>query len=115
MNALKQSLEKFAEFVGKGALKSHSESEVRLAEGWFIEGYAFGFEAAQMPPPPMQCNTDAEKIAYAFGWFKALELNPARKHWIGFTPEEKLASSWTEGTWADGVAWAEAKLKEKNT
>ena len=27
----------------------------------------------QPPPPPPECKTEAERTAYAFGWFKALE------------------------------------------
>ena len=28
---------------------------------------------AEQPAPPPECKTEAEKTAYAFGWFKALE------------------------------------------
>jgi hypothetical protein len=28
---------------------------------------------AEQPSPPPECKTEAEKTAYAFGWFKALE------------------------------------------
>jgi len=126
MTVLKKSLAKFEEFVSKGALeegiKTIAEREKNIAEGWFIEGYAHGFEAAQMPPPPMECKTDAEKIAYAHGWFKALELNPARKLWVGLTEEDKadiLNRKWWdfEDTFdVDGfLRLTEAKLKEKNT
>jgi hypothetical protein len=121
MNVLKKSLEKFKEFVEKGALKNHSESEARLAEGWFIEGYAFGFEAAQIPPPPMECKTDAEKIAYSYGWFKALELNPARKLWVGLTDDDRknIHAMWVETDELtdeqDVVDFVEKLLKEKNT
>lgn len=31
--------------------------------------------ALEQPAPPPECKTDAEKTAYAFGWFKALEAN----------------------------------------
>jgi len=31
--------------------------------------------AQAMPPAPMECKTDAEKVAYAFGWNKCMELH----------------------------------------
>ena len=30
---------------------------------------------AEQPAPPPECKTDAEKKAFAFGWWKALEEN----------------------------------------
>jgi hypothetical protein len=69
-------------------------------------------------PLAMEFKTDAEKIAYAFGWFKALELNRAQRTWVGLTDHEinDLVHSHDDfdGLWefADAV---EAKLKEKNT
>lgn len=33
----------------------------------------------QMPLPPHECKTDAEKIAYAFGWNKCMELHRRMK------------------------------------
>jgi hypothetical protein len=66
------------------------------------------------PPPPMECKTDAEKVAYAYGWFKALELNLARKLWVGLTTKEQKEiqrqSVYVEGA----IRMTEAKLKEKN-
>jgi hypothetical protein len=36
--------------------------------------YAEGFnDACKRPAPPPECKTEAEQIAYAFGWWKALE------------------------------------------
>ena len=32
-------------------------------------------QSSPLPPPP-ECQTEAEKIAYAFGWYKALEKHP---------------------------------------
>jgi len=33
----------------------------------------------QPPPPPPECKTEAERTAYAFGWFKALETVRQKK------------------------------------
>lgn len=33
--------------------------------------------ALEAPNPPHECKTEAEKIAFAFGWWKALEVNRA--------------------------------------
>ena len=33
----------------------------------------------QPPPPPPECKTEAERTAYAFGWFKALETVNQKK------------------------------------
>jgi len=78
---------------------------------------------ANQEPPPMECKTDAEKIAYAFGWFKALELNPAQKPWVGLTDdeidnyfnEEWIGYSSYHNSFKEVMRWQEAKLKEKNT
>lgn len=70
---------------------------------------------AKQEPPPMECKTDAEKIAYAFGWFKALELNPARKLWVGLTDEERNLISRSHAYVDMIIRAAETKLKEKNT
>jgi len=78
--------------------------------------------AQTMPPAPHECKTDAEKIAYAFGWFKALELNPARKLWVGLTTDEifaelekidEHAKRLPKGL-SDFAYAVQAKLKEKN-
>jgi len=34
---------------------------------------------AQPAPPPTECKTEAEKIAYSFGWWKALEYVKAKQ------------------------------------
>jgi hypothetical protein len=70
---------------------------------------------AKQEPPPMECKTDAEKIAYAFGWFKALELNPAQKPWVGLTHEERNLISRSHAYVDMIIIAAETKLKEKNT
>jgi len=76
---MKCAFEKFQHFAVSGGLIHSTEREKRLAREWFIEGYAHGVEAAQMPPPPHECKTDAEKIAYAFGWNKCMELHNRMK------------------------------------
>lgn len=63
-------------------------------------------------PAPMEFKTDAEKIAYSYGWFKALELNPARKPWVGLTAQE-AADCWSTSATKTWQAF-EAKLKSKN-
>ena len=71
---------------------------------------------------PPECKTDGEKLAFAFGWWKALEVN--RKEWVGLTDDEinKLMQTidWRKdwlGSWAykEFARAIEAKLKEKNT
>jgi hypothetical protein len=70
---------------------------------------------AKQEPPPMECKTDAEKIAYAFGWFKALELNPTQKPWVGLTDDERNLIGRSHAYVDMIIRAAEAKLKEKNT
>ena len=85
---------------------------------------------AWLPPdPPPECSTDAEKTAFAFGWFKALEaqrlsLSPPKREWQGLTDEDvEEVERWVEfkeegsGRIPTGklVRYIEAKLKEKNT
>ena len=40
-------------------------------------------EALAQPEPPPECKTEAEKTAYAFGWFKSME---AQRTLVGLTP-----------------------------
>ena len=65
---------------------------------------------------PPECQTEAEKTAFAFGWWKAMET---KREWVGLTDEEieqGCKESWvTLQAWQSAVWWAEAKLKEKNT
>ena len=37
------------------------------------------FQQPKQPEPPPQCVTEAEKTAFAFGWFKALETQAFEK------------------------------------
>ena len=78
---------------------------------------------------PPECQTEAEKTAYAFGWWKAMETKRAVSEthkwvnattWRGLTDEEikrigKL--DWDDnyvGLWYDFAKALEAKLKAKN-
>jgi len=40
--------------------------------------YGWASNEAAQPVPPHECKTDAEKLAYAAGWWKALEANRAQ-------------------------------------
>ena len=62
---------------------------------------------AHLPPP--ECKTEAEKTAYAFGWFKSME---AQRTWVGLTDIDYAGLPLEQ---VGLVRWAEAKLKEKNT
>jgi hypothetical protein len=73
---------------------------------------------------PPECQTDGEKTAYAFGWWKSLEAN--RKPWVSLTDEEMLDAIRPMYR-SDGIAQnaldlskdeyraIEAALKEKNS
>ncbi len=72
-------------------------------------------------PAPPECQTEAERVAYAFGWFKAMEAN--RTAWQGLTDVEWMNIVNKNQAWfgmqPDEVAHevcklTEAKLKEKN-
>ena len=70
---------------------------------------------------PPECKTPDEELAYAAGWWKALEVN--RKKWITLTDTEIDTLAQQEGftpnkspKWFTEVCYNfEAKLKEKNT
>ena len=62
-----------------------------------------------LPEPPPECQTEAEKTAFAFGWFKAMET---KRTWVGLTFAEICEC---ESEYLNVFARAiEAKLKEKN-
>jgi hypothetical protein len=49
---------------------------------------------AEQPAPPPECQTEAEKTAYAFGWFKALESvreKPAQQEPVTDEENEKFS------------------------
>jgi hypothetical protein len=66
-------------------------------------------DALAQPEPPPECKTEAEKTAYAFGWFKSME---AQRTWVGLTDIDYAGLPLEQ---VGLVRWAEAKLKEKNT
>ena len=86
----------------------------------FIERFEQAIADAEKPAPP-ECQTEAEKIAFAFGWYKALES--VRKPWVGLTDEEmralkqKMVEASMLGIVTDFeyIRSIEAKLKEKNS
>jgi hypothetical protein len=62
------------------------------------------------PIPPSECQTEEEKRAFAFGWWKAME-----KKWVGLTNEEIVGFIALDGaSLADFIRCIEAKLKERN-
>jgi hypothetical protein len=70
------------------------------------------------PIPPSECQTEEEKRAFAFGWWKAMEK---KKQWVGLTDEEikEIVGPWGEtpikGYTRKLFDAIEAKLREKNT
>ena len=40
---------------------------------WLGKYFAQAADSVAAPAPPPECETEAEKRAFAFGWFKALE------------------------------------------
>jgi hypothetical protein len=91
-------------------MKEHAEGMQRDYDLLLAE-----YNLLKQEPPPMECKTDAEKMAYAYGWFKALELNPARKLWVGLTDDERNLIGRSHAYVDMIIRAAEAKLKEKNT
>jgi len=76
------------------------------------------------PLPPPECQTEAEKTAYAFGWWQAWEK---KKQWVGLTEQDvhdafqftelvkQLSFDRERPEWCQNfAAYLEAKLKEKN-
>ena len=53
--------------------------EPRLETRWWREVGPIYTSPQQPPPPPPECKTEAERTAYAFGWFKALETVRQKK------------------------------------
>ena len=62
-------------------LKGPSKSICKMLAGGNDEAITALREALaqQPPPPPPECKTEAERTAYAFGWFKALETVNQKK------------------------------------
>jgi len=112
--------------------------ESQHVPGWLHD---YNMDRMKKPAPPHECKTDAEKTAFAFGWWKALEEN--RKQ--SAQPSQRSVKPWVHATtWrglTDEAVWSlyknlwmfhpaeeprlagdilkfaraiEAKLKEKN-
>jgi hypothetical protein len=70
------------------------------------------------PIPPPECQTEEEKRAFAFGWWKAWEK---KREWVSLTDEEikEIVGPWGEtpikGYTRKLFDAIEAKLREKNT
>ena len=65
-----------------------------------------------LPEPPPECQTEAEKTAFAFGWFKAMAT---KRPWVGLTDKEVAEIViYPMNQTADLVRTIEAKLKAKN-
>jgi len=63
------------------------------------------------PIPPPECQTEAEKTAYAFGWWQAWEK---KKQWVGLTDEDRSELLTQHHAWNEFGQAIEAKLREKN-
>jgi hypothetical protein len=68
-------------------------------------------EVLAQPAPPPECKTEAEKTAFAFGWWKAMET---KREWVNLTDEEIDECDWCQSE-RDYARSVERKLKEKNT
>ena len=67
--------------------KAYSESKLGLEPADNRKAFYAGWDAAladhivdankmvEQPAPPPECQTEAEKTAFAFGWWKALEMH----------------------------------------
>jgi hypothetical protein len=74
------------------------------------------------PLPPPECQTDAEKTAFAFGWWKALEAHRLEQRtWVDATTWRGLTDEEMNDIWSDQKRTGEsitraieAKLKAKN-
>ena len=80
------------------------------------DAYLAGYEAGGMIAP-LECITEQEKKAFAFGWWKALEVN--RKEWSGLTTGEIVGLTdhirlEDLGCFILVARVIESKLKEKN-
>jgi hypothetical protein len=64
------------------------------------------------PIPPSECQTEEEKRAFAFGWWKAMEK---KKQWVGLTDHELQVLDFNDPERGKLARAVEAKLKERNT
>jgi len=68
----------------KEALAQPQETDWRAAYQEAVRQHSLTLDElrealAQPAPPPPECKTEAEKIAYSFGWWKALEYVKAKQ------------------------------------
>ena len=76
---------------------------------------------AEQPAPPPECQTEAEKTAFAFGWWKALEQKrkdeQPSKPWVGLEEQDMPDGEnpmYDDPRFIAGMVWANNKLREKN-
>jgi hypothetical protein len=99
--------------------RSAPVQEPAIKQGWDVDTL-LDKPAAPVQEPPPECQTEAEKRAYAFGWWKALEANrAAQRQWVELTDEERddISEDWATDVLLDifeVISAIEAKLKEKN-
>ena len=55
------------------ALRAHGLTLVKTESGYKVLKLGQITALDNQPTPPSECQTDAEKTAFAFGWWKALE------------------------------------------
>jgi len=94
-----------------------SAKEAEEALAWIVKRQA-KWKQLELDLEPPECQTEAEKLAYAFGWWKALEVNRApHRQWVGLTEVErdelwhKTSPYYNEQHYAELI---EEQLKKKN-
>jgi hypothetical protein len=86
-----------------GDRSEHPEQD----KNWCAERDDFIKQALAAQPAPPECQTEAEKTAYAFGWWKALESQREQrpiKTFHGGKPwpvQEPAQSIWTPSHWTE--------------
>ena len=91
--------------LAEDALKRVRTQDMELVQLSMIALAAIREALAEQPAPPPECQTEAEKTAFAFGWFKALETvreQPPQQEpvaWIceGSSSDEKHAIDYWPG------------------
>ena len=103
IDVLKQALEALETLVEMTGTNIYKDAKKALRQAIKV------YESA-----PPEAQTEAEKTAYAFGWYKALEAN--HREWQGLTKQEiDSLVVYPMNPTADLVKQIEAKLKDKNT
>lgn len=108
-----QALERMAENARELGLDYEQYKNAIEVSVIFHEGQRM-FAVPKQPAPPPECQTEAEKTAFAFGWFKALESVRQQPAPVA-KPHEQEPVAWlkvveTPGGWGKFV---EAKPNEK--